>query len=291
MTDIIVLSNKRTFFSTKEIIKSIKNQGAKPRYIKTSRVRICADNITASLLYQDEPIENVGCIIPRIGRSMTNFAYAIVRQFESLDIPSTLSSYGLIHARNKFIALQELMGSGIPFPTSWLIASRMDSGTIKKKVDFPIIIKILTGTQGIGVMKVENERNAIPIIDTLNELDQLILVQEFLENRGEDIRAFIVDGQIVASMKRLSPEWDWRANIHAGGKGIAYKLTEMEKEIAIKSTEILDTGIAGVDIIQTPDGPKLIEVNVSPGFKGLLEATKINAAEAIASYAIRIAKK
>jgi ribosomal protein S6--L-glutamate ligase len=291
VSDIIVLSRKKTYFSTKEIMKSLKKKGATTRFIKTPRVRLSADADEALLFYQNEHIDSAGSVIPRIGRSLTNFGYAILRHFESVNVPLTLSSFGLIHARNKFMAVQELIGKGVPFPNSWLIASRMDSGTIKMKMDFPIIIKILTGTQGIGVMKVENERNAIPIIDTLNELDQLILIQEYLENEGEDIRAFIVDGEVVASMKRISSEDDWRANIHAGGKGVAYKLTEEEKEIAIKSAEILKIGIAGVDLIQTPNGPKLIEVNVSPGFKGLLEATGINAAEAIASYAIRLSRK
>jgi len=291
MDDIIILSEGRNNFSTKEIMKALKERNATPRYIKTSKVRLCADIDEAIIWYNDKELENIGSVIPRIGRSLTNFAYIILRQLEALKIPSTLSSKGLIHARNKFMAVQELIYSGIPFPTSWLTNSQMDSGTIKRKLDFPIIIKLLTGTQGIGVMRVQSEKDAIPIIDTLIELNQLTLIQKYLENNGEDIRAFVVDGNIVASMKRISPEGEWRANIHAGGKGVLYKLSEEEKEIAIKATEILETGIAGVDLIQTPEGSKLIEVNVSPGFKGLFEATGINAAGAIAEYAIKIAKK
>jgi ribosomal protein S6--L-glutamate ligase len=166
----------------------------------------------------------------------------------------------------------------------------MNTGAIKEKMNFPIIIKLLSGTQGIGVMRVNNEKDAIPIVDTLNELNQLILIQKYLENNGEDIRAFVVDGRVIAAMKRISPENDWRANIHAGGKGVAYDLTEEEEEIALKSTEVLGTGIAGVDLIQTPEGPRLIEINVSPGFRGLLAATGINAADAIADYAVNLAK-
>jgi ribosomal protein S6--L-glutamate ligase len=291
MSDILIISNSRNSFSTKEISKALKKKNASFRYIKTTRIRVCADQNEALLLYRNELIEDVGSVIPRIGRSLTDFAYIVLRHFERIGIPSTLSSRGLIHARNKFMAVQELINSGIPFPTSWLAASRMKTGTIKQKMKFPIIIKLLSGTQGIGVMRVESEENAIPIIDTLTELDQLILIQKYLEDNGEDIRAFVVDEQVVASMKRISPEGDWRANIHAGGKGVAYTLTEEEEEIVIKSTKVLDTGIAGVDIIQTPDGPMLIEVNVSPGFKGLLEATGVNVADSIAEYAIRLAKK
>ena len=291
MPDVLILSTSRKFFSTREITKALKKKNASPIYINTPKIRLSVDQKEATLLYKDEKIENAGSVIPRIGRSLTDFAYIVLRQFEELNVPCTLSSKGLIHARNKFMAVQELVNSDIPFPTSWLTQSRMDTGIIKQKMDFPIIIKLLTGTQGIGVMKVESEKNAIPIIDTLTELDQLILIQEYLENNGEDIRVFIVDGQVIASMKRISPEDDWRANIHAGGTGIEYNLTDEEEEIAIKATETLDTGIAGVDLIQTPEGTKLIEVNVSPGFRGLLKATGINAADSIAEYAIKLAKK
>jgi ribosomal protein S6--L-glutamate ligase len=290
MNDILIISKSRKFFSTKEIIKSLKKLDASPRYVQTDRIRVCAEHNTASLKYRQRDIEDVGSIIPRIGRSLTNFGYILIRHFETKSIPSTLSSIGLIHGRNKFLALQELIGSGIPFPSTWLSASRMNTGAIKEKVNFPIIIKLLSGTQGIGVMRVNNEKDAIPIVDTLNELNQLILIQKYLKNNGEDIRAFVVDGRVVAAMKRISPENDWRANIHAGGKGVAYDLTEEEEEIALKSTEVLGTGIAGVDLIQTPEGPQLIEVNVSPGFRGLLAATGINAADAIAEYGVNLAK-
>jgi ribosomal protein S6--L-glutamate ligase len=291
MADVIVISKKRTYFSTSEILKALKKREANARFIKTEKLRLCAEGDSVSLSYQRENLVDVGSIIPRIGRSLTSFGYSMIRHFEILSVPTTLSSFGLLHARNKFLALQALVGSGIPFPESWLAGSKMEFGAIKEKLNFPIIIKLLSGTQGVGVMRINNERDAIPIIDTMEELKQQILIQEYLENEGEDVRAFVVDGEVVAAMRRISPEYDWRANIHAGGKGVAYQLTSEEEEMTLKAAEILKLGVAGIDLLQTPNGPRLIEANVSPGFRGLLAATGINAADAIAKYAIRLSKK
>ena len=215
----------------------------------------------------------------------------IIRQFKILKVPSTLSSRALITARNKFRALQSLYTQGLPIPLTWLVASRIKPDFVADEMPYPIVLKLLSGTQGVGVMRVMDSKDAIPIIDTLYELDQLICIQKFLENPGEDIRAFIVDGQVVAAMKRIAPPGEWRCNFHAGAKVVAYKLNSEEKEITIRSAKALEAGIAGVDMIQTKDGPYVIEVNVSPGFEGLLSATGINAADAIANYAIKIGKR
>jgi ribosomal protein S6--L-glutamate ligase len=289
--EIAVISKKKTYFSTQEIIKAIKRTGNKPIYVNTPKIRLCIEFDRSSILYEDRLLSNINAIIPRIGRSLTTFGYMMINQFKSVGVPSTLSSKGLINGRNKFMALQILSKSGVPFPTTWLAASRMSTGTIKYRMDFPIILKLISGTQGIGVMRVSNEEDAIPIIDTLSELDQLILIQKFLPNAGEDIRAFVVDNRVVAAMKRLSPSTDWRSNIHVGGTGKEYHLTSEEEEMAIKAAEKLDIDIAGVDLIQTDTGTQLIEVNVSPGFKGLLAATGVNPADNIAEYAVKIAKK
>ena len=135
-----------------------------------------------------------------------------------LGMPTTLSSHGLINARNKFRALQTLSTHGIPIPPTLLLASRIKPKVINEEMDFPAVIKLLSGTQGIGVMKVSDSKDAIPIIDTLDELGQVVCIQKFLENPGEDIRAFVVDGRLIAAMKRVAPPDDWRTNIHLGQK-------------------------------------------------------------------------
>lgn len=291
MTEVCVLSRSRKSFSTRKIQKALEKRGAKPMYVNTRRVRLFVESGGMDVTYQGTSIKGVDSVIPRIGRSLTDFGYTIIRQFEIAGVPSTLSSQGLINARNKFRALQSLSSAGVPIPPTWLVASRLKPGLITKEMDFPIVIKLLSGTQGVGVIRVRSIEDAIPTIDALNELDQRICIQKYLENPGEDVRAFIVDEQVVAAMKRIAPPDDWRANIHAGGKGVAYELNPSEAEIAINAAKALDVGVAGVDMIQTEYGTYVIEVNVSPGFEGLLAATKVNASDAIAEYAIRIAKK
>lgn len=290
MIRVTILSRSRKFFATREIEKSLKRRGAKPIHVKTPQVRLIVEEKEMDVLYDNQSIKGVDSVIPRIGRSLTDFGYTIIRQYEMLGVPTTLSSHGLINARNKFRALQTLSIYGIPIPTTWLLASRV-TPMIIKEMDFPVVLKLLSGTQGIGVIRVRDKRDAIPIIDALDELGQIICIQKFLENPGEDIRAFIVDKEVVAAMKRIAPTDDWRANIHAGGRGVSYKLTPEEERMAIKAAEALDVGVAGVDMIQTDDGAYIIEVNVSPGFEGLLSATGVNAADAIAEYAVKIAKR
>jgi ribosomal protein S6--L-glutamate ligase len=152
-------------------------------------------------------------------------------------------------------------------------------------------MKLLSGTQGIGVMLIRDVKEAGPIIDTLSELDQMICLQKFLPNPGEDIRVFLVGGRVVAAMKRKAPANEWRSNIHMGGLGIAHKPTAQETETAVKAAEAVGVEIAGVDLIDVENKPYVIEVNASPGFRGLLSATGINAGTSIAEYAISKAKR
>jgi ribosomal protein S6--L-glutamate ligase len=288
--EIGILSQSRGYFSTGEIIKSLSRKGVRPVYVRTSEVRLVTKQQEMDMLYEGRSLRGLDSIIPRIGRSLTDFGYIVIKQFETLKVPTTLSSYALVNARNKFRASQLLHTRGLPIPPTWLIASQIKPSFIAKEMTSPIVIKLLSGTQGVGVIRVTDSKDAVPIVDTLNELGQLICIQKFLENPGEDIRAFIVDGEVIASMKRIAPQGEWRCNIHLGAKPVPYKLNSEEEEIAIKAAEAIHAGVAGVDMIKTEDGPYVIEVNVSPGFKGLLSATGMNAADAITDYAIRIGK-
>jgi ribosomal protein S6--L-glutamate ligase len=286
-----ILSRGREYFSTREIIRSLKDKEVEPVYVDTPEVRLVTKQQEMNILYEDRSLKNLNSVIPRIGRSLTDFGYMMIKQFETLKVPTTLSSYALFNARNKFRASQILCTQGLPIPPTWLIASQIKPSFVAKEMTCPIVIKLLSGTQGVGVIRVMDSKDAVPIVDTLDELDQLICIQKFLENPGEDIRVFIVDDRVVATMKRIAPQGEWRCNIHLGAKSVPYKLNSEEEEIAIKAARAFHAGVAGVDMIQTEDGPYVIEVNVSPGFKGLLSATGVNAADAIADYAITIGKR
>jgi ribosomal protein S6--L-glutamate ligase len=152
-------------------------------------------------------------------------------------------------------------------------------------------MKLLSGTQGVGVMRVRDVKEAGPIIDTLSELDQMICLQKFLPNPGEDIRVFVIGGRIIGAMKRKAAPHEWRSNIHIGGQGFQHKPSKAEAETALKAAAAVGVEIAGVDLISVSDKPYVIEVNASPGFRGLLGATGINAADEIAKYAISKAKR
>jgi ribosomal protein S6--L-glutamate ligase len=196
----------------------------------------------------------------------------LLKHFQLMQIPTTLTIGGLLTARNKYLALQALHAAGIRIPESILIASRNRSEDLMEYLPPPIVLKLLTGTQGIGVMRVRDLKEAGPIIDTLSELDQMICLQKYMPNPGEDIRVFVTGGEVVAAMKRRAAAHEWRSNIHIGGQGVAHKVTNEESEISIKAAEAVGVEIAGVDLISVEDKPYVIEVNASPGFRGLLQA-------------------
>lgn len=286
-----VLSKNVEFWATTEIMKAVKNIGAEPVYMKTPEIHLMLEGAKADAIYEKESLSRLDAVIPRIGRSLTQLGIMLLRHFELMKIPSTLSMNGLMTARNKYLALQALHAAAVRIPESVLIASRNKNEEPTEYLSPPLVMKLLSGTQGVGVMRVRDVKEAGPIIDTLSELDQMICLQKFLPNPGEDIRVFVIDGEIVAAMKRKAAPHEWRSNIHMGGQGVAHKLSKAEAETAIGAAEAVGVEIAGVDLISVGDEPYAIEVNASPGFRGLLEATGINPADKIAKYAVAKTKR
>lgn len=286
-----VLSKNQAFWATTEIMKALKEQHAEPIYLRTPEVHLSLQGKVADAMYDKRSLKDLDAVIPRIGRSLTQLGIMILRQFDMMKIPSTLSMQGLLTARNKYLALQALHLAGIKIPESVLIASRNRREEPTEYLGPPLVMKLLSGTQGIGVMLVRDVKEAGPIIDTLSELDQMICLQKYLPNPGEDIRVFVTGGEVVGAMKRIAAAHEWRSNIHIGGQGIAHTPSASEAEIAIKASEAVGVEIAGVDLITVENQPYVIEVNASPGFRGLLNATGINAGEKIAEYALTKAKK
>jgi ribosomal protein S6--L-glutamate ligase len=270
-------------------MKALQDKGAEAVYVKTPEIHLMLGT-TVDAIYEKKSLSRLGSVIPRIGRSLTQLGVMLLKQFELMKIPSTLSIQGLTTARNKYLALQALHAAGVRIPESVLIASRNKTEEPTEYLSPPLVMKLLSGTQGVGVMRVRDVNEAGPIIDTLSELDQMICLQKFLPNPGEDIRVFLAGGQVVAAMKRKAAPNEWRSNIHMGGRGIAHKPTTQEVETAIKAAEAVGVEIAGVDLIAVENEPYVIEVNASPGFRGLLSATGINAGASIAEYALSKAK-
>lgn len=288
---IAVLSRNEEFWATAEIIRALKQKSVEPVYVRTPEVHLMLQASRVDAVYKEKSLSQINAVIPRIGRSLTQLGVMVLKHFELMGIPSTLSKEGLVTARNKYLALQALYAAHVKIPESVLIASRNRNEEPTEYISPPLVMKLLSGTQGIGVMLVRDVKEAGPIIDTLSELDQIICLQKFLPNSGEDIRVFVVGGEIVGAMKRKAAAHEWRSNIHIGGHGIPHTLTQMETETAIKAAEAVGVEIAGVDLISVGDEPYVIEVNASPGFRGLLTAAGVNAAIAIAEYAVSKAKR
>jgi ribosomal protein S6--L-glutamate ligase len=281
-----VLSKNPEFWATTEIMSALKEKGAEPIYVRTPEVHLMLRGPKVDAIFERHSLSHLDSVIPRIGRSLTQLGVMILKHFELMKLPSTLSMNGLLTARNKYLALQALHEAGVKIPESVLIASRNKNEEPSEYLSPPLVMKLLSGTQGIGVMRVRDAKEAGPIIDTLSELDQMICLQKFLPNPGEDIRVFVIDGRIIGAMKRKAAPHEWRSNIHIGGQGVPHKPSKTEAETSIRAAEAVGVEIAGVDLISVDEDPYVIEVNASPGFRGLLGATGINAAEEIAKYAI-----
>ena len=286
-----VLSRNADYWTTRKIIKAGRFAGHQTEFIKTGDVQLMVDDVYFDAFHGSRSFREVEVVIPRVGRSLTDFGVLLLNHLELMGIPSTLSARGLSTARNKFATMQRLRGAGLRIPESFLVASKIKAGDVIERTPPPLILKLLSGTQGVGVMKVEKVNDVGPIIDTLVELKQLILIQSYIPNPGEDVRMLVVGETVVGAMIRKAGPTEWRSNIHLGGKGVLYNQTEAEGEMAVKAAKAAGVEIAGVDMIMSKDGPYMIEVNASPGFKGLMKATDVDVPGKIIEYAVEKAKK
>ena len=283
---IAILSQNNDLYSTQRLKKSGEDQG---HQIEVINYLCCHANITASnpyLLYKGKILENFDAIIPRIGGIKSFYGTAIVRQFELMGTFTPNNSQAIALSRNKLSSLQALAREGITIPKTGFVHDAQDIDSLIDSLGgTPLIIKILEGSQGIGVILAENRQSAKSIIEAFQSSNINILIQEYIEEaQGSDIRCFIIDNKIVASMQRQSPQAEFRSNIHRGGQATKMKLTAKEKSIALKSAKILGLKLAGVDLLRSQNGPLVIEVNSSPGLKGIEKISGINLADKIIQF-------
>jgi ribosomal protein S6--L-glutamate ligase len=244
------------------------------------------------VVYNGEPLDHVDAIIPRIGASVTFYGTSVVRQFETMKVFSTVESQALVRSRDKLRSLQILSRAGVDMPrTVFTNYSKDVAGAVDRVGGAPCIIKLLEGTQGLGVVLAESRKAAIAVIEAFNSLKARVIVQEFIkEARGEDVRAFVVDGTIVGAMKRVGREGEFRSNLHRGGRAELIELSQEEKRMAIHAAKALGLHVAGVDMLQSERGPLVIEVNASPGLEGIEQATGKDIAAEIIAFVERSAK-
>ena len=282
--DIGLLSVSMNVYSTKRIAEEAENLGHYIELIDHTKCSVKLGSGKPMVYYLNENVTNAfDAIIPRIGAKVTKHGVAIVKQFEMNGVFSTARSLSISRARNKVRTLQILSRKHIPIPETLFSINPDD---IEEQIELlggpPVIIKLQEGTQGLGVILAETKKSAKSIIDTFYKMDTSILIQKYIEeSNGEDIRIFVVGHKIVASMKRSSAVGEFRSNVHRGGFTEAVKPTAKEQYIALNATKYLGLGVAGVDIIRSNKGPLLIEVNASPGLRGIEAATGVNIAKEI----------
>lgn len=228
-------------------------------------------------------MESYDAVIPRIGASITFFGVAVVRQFEQMGVFTLNGSHAITVARDKLRALQVLSRHAIGFPASSFVKHRDDIlPAIDRLGGAPVIIKLLEGTQGVGVILAEDRRIAQAIVETLQSAQQNVLIQKFVkESRGRDVRAFVVGGRVVAAMRRIATDGEYRSNVHRGGRTEAVTLSPEARRVALRAAQIMGLRVAGVDMLESNEGPLVMEVNSSPGLEGIEGTTRIDIAGAI----------
>ena len=288
-----ILSRNANLYSTRRLVEACLKNGHQVEVIDHLKCDIVIEEEEPKLHYVDHYLEGYDAIIPRIGASVTFYGTAVVRQFEMMGVFTTVKARGLSDSRDKLRSLQLLTKSGIGLPkTVFTNYSKNVEGVIESVGGAPIVIKLLEGTQGLGVILADTKKAATSVLDAFNGLKARVIVQEFIkESGGADIRAFVVNGKVVGAMKRQGKEGEFRSNLHRGGSSSIVELTEKEEQAAIRSAKALNLGIAGVDLVQSHRGPLVLEVNSSPGLEGIERATRFDIAEEIIKYVESNAKK
>ncbi|MCB0793058.1 MAG: 30S ribosomal protein S6--L-glutamate ligase [Flavobacteriales bacterium] len=273
--NIVVLSRDTKLYSTKRLVEACEKRGHDVRVINHVKCDIVIQKRRPEVIYNGEVVTDVDAIIPRIGASVTFYGTAVVRQFEMMKVFTTTESQALVRSRDKLRSLQILSRAGVDMPKTVFTNYSKDVATVVDSVGgAPCIIKLLEGTQGLGVVLAETKKAAIAVIEAFNSLKARVIVQEFIrESKGIDVRAFVVDGRIVGAMKRTGREGEFRSNLHRGGTAELIELSRDEEVAAIKAAKALGLHVAGVDMLQSDRGPLVIEVNSSPGLEGIEGAT------------------
>lgn len=288
---IAILSRDSRLYSTRRLKEAGLERGHDVRVIDYLR---CIMDITSKrprILYQGEDLR-ADAIIPRIGATHTFYGTAIVRQFEMMGVFTVNESQAITRSRDKLRSLQLLARDGVGLPVTGFAHSTKDiDGLIDVAGGTPLVVKLIEGTQGVGVILAETRKAAQAVIEAFRGLDANILVQQFIkEAGGADIRCFVVGGKVVASMKRQGAAGDFRSNLHRGGTAMPFKLSPADRRTAVKAARSMGLGVAGVDILQSHDGPLVVEVNSSPGLEGIETATEIDVAGSVIDFIERTAK-
>lgn len=281
-----VLSRSPRCYSTVRLRRAAIDRGHKVKILDTMKFAISLEPRYPDLYYKGKPISSYDAILPRIGASITYYGTAVVRQLEQMNVFCANSALGIAHSRDKLRCLQILSKHDVGIPHTAFVRLKADVlPAIKRVGNAPVIIKLLEGTQGVGVILADNQKIAEAIIETLQSTRQNVLIQKFVaESKGRDIRAFVVGDRVVAAMRRVAQGQEFRSNVHRGGMSESVTLDQAYEETAVRAAQIVGLRVAGVDMLEGNDGPQIMEVNSSPGLEGIEAATKVDVAGAIIDF-------
>lgn len=283
---ILMLARNPKLYSHQRLLEATEARGHSLRIVNTLH---CYMNITSGnpeVHYDGEILNGYDAIIPRIGASVTSYGLAVLRQFEMMGVYTLNASLAIARSRDKLRSLQLLARDGVDLPvTAFAHDPKVTEQVLETVGGVPVVIKLLEGTQGIGVVLGDTQRSAKSIIEAFRGVNVNILVQEFIKEAGaSDIRAFVIGDKVVAAMKRTGAEGDFRSNIHRGGTAEAIELTSAEHDAAVRAAKSMGLGTSGVDLLRADRGPVVVEVNSSPGLEGIQKATGIDVAGKIIAY-------
>ncbi len=288
-----ILSRNKNLHSVRRLLQEARPLGVEFDVVNPLDCHLMVEGGKNRILVGTRDLPHYDAVLPRIGASITDYGLAVVKQFETLDTFLVNSSAAIADSRDKMRCLQILSGAGLKVPVSVLTRSpRGIRSAVASVGGLPVVLKVLQGTQGVGVMLVNSPISLGSVMDTLRGLGQDVIIQQFIaEGAGRDYRAFVIGNKVVAAMRRTAPEGDFRSNIHRGGSGSLVTLPKDFSIAAIRAARKLGLRVAGVDLMDSNSGPLIIEVNSSPGFEGIERATGLNIASQIVRYMMKAAKR
>ncbi len=281
-----ILSRGPHCYSTRRLREAAENRGYDVRVLDTVKFSIDVKRGQPDLFYRGKHLPPYDAVLPRIGASITYFGTAVVRQFEQMNVYCANSSTGISNSRDKLRSLQIMSRHQIGIPATTFVRDKRDVlPAIERVGGAPVVIKLIEGTQGIGVLLAETLKSAEAIIELLQSQKQNVLIQKFVaESKGKDIRALVVGDQVVAGMRRVAQGQEFRSNVHRGGQTERVDLDEAYRETAIRAAQMMGLTVAGVDMLEGKDGPQVLEINSSPGLEGIEKCTKLDVAGSIVEY-------
>ncbi len=281
-----ILSRAPRSYSTQRLVAAATDRGHDVDVLDTLRFAIDLSGDEPDLQYRGKPIDEYDAMLPRIGTSITFYGLAVVRQLEQMDVYMPNTAHGIANSRDKLRSTQILSRHGIGIPPTTFVRDRSDVlPAIARVGGAPVVIKLLEGTQGVGVILAPDRKVAEAVIETLQSAKQNVLIQRFVaESRGRDLRALVVGDRVVAAMRRIATGDEFRSNVHRGGTTEAVRLDDATTEVAVRAAQIMGLRVAGVDMLESNDGPLVMEVNSSPGLQGIEAATDLDVAGAIVDY-------